>query len=199
MRFVSSVALVVACAAFQGVEAQTPKYPNTRHGFTIAFGLGVGSAKGVCDGDCDTETETSGTGFLRIGGAVRNNLVLSGQVRGWYKEENNQAANFSGVFGSAQWYPAICYGWYVEGGVGVGGMRAEDLSTRDRVETTAPALMLGTGYDVRLTKNFSLTPFLNLYHIAKASLQLNGSPLPPGFDVKVGVNVTQIGFGFTWH
>ena len=51
------------------------------------------------------------------------------------------------------------------------------------VEVYAGAI-LGIGYDIRLGKNFSLTPYLN--------------GVGASFDGD-GLNVSQIGIGFSWH
>lgn len=53
----------------------------------------------------------------------------------------------------------------------------------------------GAGYDFRMGKNFSLTPYVNYLLAAEADLKYERRPL----DRKLSFNQLQIGLGFTWH
>jgi hypothetical protein len=62
-------------------------------------------------------------------------------------------------------------------------------------ETAALGLGLGVGYDFRLGRNFSLTPYANVVFRGENDRKLN--------DVSTGIDASfsliQIGLGFTWH
>ncbi len=55
--------------------------------------------------------------------------------------------------------------------------------------TSGFGYQLGTGYDIRVKSNFSLTPFATYF--ATVGGKSDG--------VKIDGNVFHIGLGFTWH
>ncbi len=87
MRTLSSAALAALILAAP-VHAQV--HPQTRSGFTISFGVGAGSATFDCDG-CDTDQQTARAGYLRIGGTVRPDLIIAGEVWFVYDHFKNRA------------------------------------------------------------------------------------------------------------
>ena len=175
--------------------AQAQGNPQTRNGFTIAFGLGNGSAKPTCDGCADADRKNGVSGFLRLGGAVSSSLIISGQTRGWTHSENGATADMGFLLAGAQWYPQPATGWYLEGGLGLGTLQISDDVTGDKLKSVGAAISVGTGYDFRVGKNFSLTPYLNIAGMAQADAKLNGA----GGNGKLGGNLVQLGLAFTWH
>ena len=190
IKLASLVAAGLLVGAVSTAEAQAN--PQTRQGFTFAFGLGAGSGAFDCDG-CDDERETGFSGFLRLGGTVKPNLIISGQSIGYTKEENGVTATAGYLLAMAQFYPQTTNGFYLEGGLGFGSVKLDD--DIDELESTGMALSLGTGYDFRVGKNFSLTPYLNFATTLGAEAKANGVST----DTKLNFNVIQLGLGFTWH
>jgi len=73
---------IVACAALVlAAPVHAQGYPQTRSGFTWGFGFGSGSATFDCDG-CDTGSQNGGTGYIRLGGAVRPDMIIGGEING---------------------------------------------------------------------------------------------------------------------
>ena len=112
MRLLAGTAVLIAlCASV--VDAQKPQ---TRNGFTISFGLGGGSAGATCD-DCSSDRQSAPSGYLRIGGALRQNLILAGEVNAWTKEYGEQGVTadltITTVNFVAQWYPQPTSGFFV--------------------------------------------------------------------------------------
>ena len=60
---------------------------------------------------------------------------------------------------------------------------------------TAPSGSLGAGYDVRVGRNFSLTPFINALATSGVKFKLGGVEVTS--DIKI--NLVQLGLGVTWH
>lgn len=75
----------------------------------------------------------------------------------------------------------------------IAGVVMED--DEDEVTSGHLGLGLGVGYDFRLGKNFSLTPYLNVMFTSKNELKLNDQST----GVKASFSLAQIGLGFTWH
>src|SRR4051812_405633 len=113
----SRLALValLAVAPFSLLAGQSK--PQTREGFTIAFGVGSGSVGASCD-FCGSDRQSSATGFLRIGGTVRPNLIIAGETRGWtHAVDATTTATVGFLLADALYYPKPQAGWYLEGGV----------------------------------------------------------------------------------
>ena len=174
--------------------------PQTREGFTIGFGLGFGSAGVSCNG-CSTDREKAGSGYLRIGGAVRPNLIVAGESQGWTKSVTDQGTNEDITIGAllavVQWYPEVTDGFHLKGGLGFGSISDDikDPTFNAKLESTGIAFTFGAGYDVRMGKNFSLTPYVSYFATAGAEAKVNGTSA----NEKLNANLFQLGLGFTWH
>ena len=60
---------------------------------------------------------------------------------------------------------------------------------------SAIGLTAGLGYDFRVGRNLSLTPYLNYLRSGKGELEVND--ISSGFNVSS--NILQVGLGLTWH
>jgi hypothetical protein len=189
----AALALFIAVSS-SDAGAQSAK-PQAREGFTISVGVGSGSVGFSCDG-CGSDRQSDATGYLRIGGAVRPNLVNAGVARGWRHDvDANTTATTGFLLADAIWYPRVTTGWYLEGGVGAGQYRNKDNPSGTEFTATGGALSIGTGYDFRVAKNVSLTPFLSWSANGGAEVKQGGT----GSFTNLNVNLFQIGLGFTWH
>jgi len=192
-----NVIRAIGLLAIAALPAFGQSKPQTRDGFTISFGLGGGTAGATCDG-CDTDRETAPSLYLRLGGALRPNLVLAGEINGWSKVETEQGVEAQltivTINAIAQWYPQTSGGFFVSGGVGLGSMgldvKAGGLTVSDHTNS-ALGYQVGAGYDIRLARNFSLTPYATYFGTAGGKLDSSGA--------KIDGNVFHIGLGFTWH
>src|SRR6185369_10559781 len=106
------------CLVASSAQAQ---HRQTRRGFTISFGVGAGSARFDCDG-CSSDRTSAPSGYIRIGGAVRRDLIIAGQVDAWNKQENGATLSVGTVTATVQWYPQVEGGFYVLGGLGYGSV-----------------------------------------------------------------------------
>jgi hypothetical protein len=168
------------------------QHAQVREGFGIGFGFGLGSAGASCDG-CDSDRESGLSGYLRLGGYVRPNLMLAFESNGYVKSADGVDYTVGFYSAVAQWYPTATNGFFLKGGLGVSGYAATD--GLDELSLFAPGINLGLGYDARLGRNFSLTPYVNFLASGKADAELNG--ISSGF--KVSTNLLQVGIGFNWH
>ena len=171
--------------------------PQTRDGFTVSFGLGGGSAGASCDG-CDSDRETAPSLYLRLGGALRPGLVLAGEINGWSKTQTESGGEGTltivTINALVQWYPQPTNGFFVSGGVGAGSMGLEvKIPGVAKVSDNTNGLgyQAGVGYDIRLGRNFSLTPYATYFGTAGGKLESSGA--------KIDGNVFHVGLGFTWH
>ena len=146
---------------------------QTRQGFWIGGGLGYGSLG--CEG-CDRMGAPSG--YLKLGGTLRQNILLGVETNGWTKSELGARLTMGNVSGAVYWYPMVTNGLFVKAGAGYSVLDDSFAST------SGFGLLGGVGYDVRVGRNLSVTPVANWFR---------GS-----FDGG-SANVLQIGLGVTSH
>jgi hypothetical protein len=135
--------------------------------------------------------------MLRLGGAVRSNLVLSGQLTGWSKTTRDGTANGGLLSFVTSWYPQR-QGFFVEGGIGVASMDATaDVPGYGSAEarTTSLGLQGGAGYDIGVSHRFAITPYVEFLYAADADVRLNGSST----GYAVGANMLHVGIAASWR
>jgi len=166
-----------------------------RQGFTVSFGLGAGSA-GISYEGLTSDRLTGASGYLRLGGAVSPSLIIAGESHGWTRSEGTITSNVGYLTAVAQWYPQPAGGFHLIGGLGFGAItEADEDPAGSELEAVGGALQLGMGYDVRMSRNFSLTPYVNFLALGGAEPKLDGV----GQGGSLSANVLQFGLGFTWH
>jgi hypothetical protein len=169
---------------------------QARQGFTVSFGVGGGGAVFSYAGE--TGDRVGGpSGYLRLGGAVTPSLVIAGETHGWTRRDGTLTQRVGYLMAVAQWYPQALGGFHLLGGLGLGTLHETDTDPTQEYELTSVggALQLGFGYDVRMSRNFSLTPYVNALGMAGGESRFDGQKLPEAYSS----NVLQIGLGFSWH
>lgn len=172
--------------------AQGTANPQTREGFGISFGVGMGSVGLEAEGT-DFDRESGLTGYLRIGGYVRPNLMIAGETNGFTKEEDGVTGTASFISAVALWYPQPTNGLYLKGGLGFTTTTVDD--DVDEIKASGMGISLGVGYDWRIKPNFSLTPHLNWLRSFGNEADVNGTAT----GVDLTTDLLQIGLGFSWH
>jgi hypothetical protein len=151
---------------------------QTRDGFWIGGGLGYGSLG--CEGCTDRTGAPSG--YLKLGTALRQNILLGIETNGWTKSEFDARLTMGNVSGAVYFYPMATMGLFVKGGAGYSALNvSSDVGSGTE---SGLGMILGAGYDVRVARNLSITPVANWFR---------GS-----FDGG-SANVLQIGVGVTSH
>jgi outer membrane protein with beta-barrel domain len=155
---------------------------QTRQGFWIGGGLGYGSMGISCDGCGDTGREGGLSGYFKLGGTLRPNILLGVETNGWTKSEAGTTLTMGNLSGAAYWYPMPTAGLFLKAGAGYSVL---DLDTGfgDGSESGF-SVQGGLGYDVRVSRNLSITPVANW--------------IRGGYD-GFSANVLQIGMGITSH
>jgi len=151
---------------------------QARQGFWIGGGLGYGSLG--CEGCTDRTGAPSG--YLKLGGTLRENILLGVETNGWTKSEFGARLTMGNVSGAVYWYPMTTNGLFVKAGAGYSMLDA-DTGVGSGSESGF-GILGGVGYDVRVGRNLSITPVANWFR--------------GGFDGG-SANVLQIGLGVTSH
>lgn len=152
------------------VAAQTEEAPNphARSGFWFVGGLGYGSLG--CQ-ECDVR-EGGFSGGLALGGTISQKVLLGGATTIWTKSENGVTLSVGTALAMIRFYPSNTGGFFLTGGLGVGSVDL-DISGIVSASETAFGALLGLGYDIRVARNLSLTPYLNSFALSSDALNAN--------------------------
>ena len=148
------------------------RLPQVRDGFWFNAGMGYGSAG--CN-DCLFRVDGF-SGGLSLGGTISPRVLLGVGTSGFYRAELGETMGT--LDARLRFYPSLTSGFFVTGGFGLGHVS-------DGYDTVwGPGAVVGLGWDVRVGRNVSLTPFWN------------GFAMSSEF---VDRNVGQLGLGVTIH
>ena len=168
--------------------AQAGSHPHDRSGFFIGFNLGGGTADINVD-NFDTDREWGGAGNFRLGGAIKNNLLLGAESTAWVKDEDGATVSLSSLLFGVTYYPGDM-GFFLRGGIGFGSSSFEaDLGGGFRLskDETGFALAGAVGYEWRLTGKFALGP------------QVEFTYMNIGGDLVDTANFFDATLGFNWY
>jgi hypothetical protein len=158
------------------------QHAQTRQGFWAGVGMGWGSFGLGCDGCDGLERTGSYSGYLKLGGTLRSNLLVGAELNGWTKSEDGATVEFGNASAAAYWYPTVESGLFLKGGMGYSRLAAD--TGLDSASDGGWGLLAGIGFDMRVGRNTSLTPVMNYFR---------GS-----FDGG-SADVVQLGLGVTFH
>ncbi|MEA2722706.1 MAG: hypothetical protein QOH59_477 [Gemmatimonadales bacterium] len=133
-----------------------------REGLWLSGGLGYGTV-----GCCGRSGGGTGglTGGLEAGWTLSRRFLLGIGASGWTRsgldETGRLRMTVSSVDLRVRWYPSeMAGGFFVTGGGGLGFIRLSDSQAVPRSNThTGRAFRAGPGYDFRVARGVSLTPF----------------------------------------
>lgn len=188
-RWVSSIVTI----AFVTAAPLVAQHPQVRKGFWIGFGFGWGSLGVSCSGCPSIDRRAGAVGHLRMGGTLKPNLLLGGDVVGWSKTESGTTVSAGNVTFSGYYYPMVESGLFVTGGVGASTYN--ESASGNNATATGIGFTIGAGYDIRVARNFSITPVGHFLWGAPGDLQLNGTTITPG----VKINQFDFGLNATFH
>lgn len=172
MGLLVAVALLIPAAA-------AAQHPQTRQGFWFNGGVGYGSAG--CDG-CDGR-EGAPTISLTFGGTISPKFLLGASLDGWSKESGGTTITIGTLLARMRFYPSAGGGFFLTAGLGMGTVTAE-ISGLGSDSETGTGVLIGLGYDIRVGRNLSITPFWQGFATHTSNTDFN---------------VGQIGVGITTH
>jgi hypothetical protein len=152
---------------------------QVRDGFWVSGGLGYGAMG--CENCADYESGVSGG--LSAGGTLSPRWLIGAGTSGWTKSEDGARMTVGLLDARVRFYPRARGNFFLTGGVGIGSVKASISGLGSATETGVGAI-LGLGYDWRVSRNASITPYWN------------------GFAMRndnVDANVGQLGLAVTLH
>jgi hypothetical protein len=149
-----------------------------RKGFWIGGGMGYGSMGISCTGCPDFNREGGMSGYLKLGGTIRQNILLGVESTAWTKSEGGATLTMGNASGAVYWYPMTANGLFVKAGAGY------SILDDGFANESGFGMLAGLGYDVRVGRNLSITPVANWFR---------------GGFTDLSANVIQLGVGVTSH
>lgn len=148
--------------------------PPKRTGLFLGFNLGAGAGDLTMTDEYDPylsnrydlNGETGGFAIFRLGGAIRNNLLLGVESSAWVRELNDVTYTMTSMAFAATYYPGDI-GFLLRGGFGLGTSGTSMGQGNGWVLSKGNAglsLIAAAGYEWRLTKKFALVPEVDLAH-----------------------------------
>ncbi len=185
-------------AARSGILAGGPA--DARKGLWFGAGLGTGAGSLHCN-ICNHESEQGTSGYLRAGTTLNRKMLLGVEGGAWQRSGDEGKRRLLTLTGGAWWYPTERHGYFLRFGAGVSRWRA--WKDGDAVTSQAVALVVGTGYEVRVNPGLSVVPYLNalgtssgaLWLETKDAVSFERRKLPAGGHALL----FQLGLGFTRH
>lgn len=191
MRAFGRSAVTVLVLALLAASTALAQRPQTRQGFWIGFGFGYGSADATCTGCSGGSRQGGGAGFVKLGGTLRPNLLLGGELDAWTKSEpGNVTETIGNASAALYWYPSVAGGFFVKGGLGSSTYQIKVGNAT--VDKTGVGVLAGLGYDIRIGGNTSLTPVVDFFWGNQGDIP---ELLVQGFKT----NVIHLGLGVTFH
>jgi hypothetical protein len=159
---VHHIAGVLALLVCMGTARLAAQRPQTRAGFWISGGFGYGSMDLTCSG-CEVERRSGLTALIALGGTLSRQVLLGGEIEGWAKEEGGVDVTVGHVSGVVYYYPVPAAGFFLKGGAGIATL-STDAGPLGDTSDRGLGLHVGSGYDIRLGRNFSLTPAVSFFY-----------------------------------
>ena len=177
MKTLAALTAVVLLIPTESVLAQRRRgladvTPPERHGFWLSAGAGAGweSYKFAVPGNW-APSQMAPSVWFALGGTVNPQLRLGGELNAWVFENFDEESGFNvveslvGGLLTAQVYPARRLGLFLKGGLGLSRSGADIEGPGGSTGETGFAALGGAGYEIRVGRNFFISPTANLlYH-----------------------------------
>ena len=188
-RWFLMIPLALSGAAPPTLLAQ---HPQVREGFWIAFGPGYGSSHFSCTG-CTGESKSGGSFDLRLGGTLRPDLLLGGDLSAWTHSENGVTETYGTAAFTGYFYPMVQSGLFVKGGVGASTAHFE--TGGNTAYGTGLGFIFGAGYDIRVGRNISITPVVQFQYGTIGDIKLPSGPTVfPGLSQSLIAGALEVTF-----
>ena len=156
------------------------------------MGAGWGTAGLICDVCFDERAEGFG-GYVSAGGSVSSRVVLGAEVSGWFNSDQDLQQRLTFVSLVGVFYPQREPGLFFKAGVGAVWFLGETLI--EDLTATAPAFLVGAGYELSIGSGWYVAPFLTAFATTNAQFESGG--VPQSGDNPIRFNLFQFGVGFT--
>ena len=181
---VAGMLLLVAVGPAQAQEGR--EEANSRSGFWLS--LGAGSGWNITDAPDIDEDPMGVAAYVRLGGTVSQQVLLSGEVIGRQVTQGDTTVARFNVTLSVLIFPSRTGGFFIKGGIGISSEESAGalLSSNQGLGLTA-----GAGYDWRVKGNLYVTPNIDWL--------MQSFPSTAGAGLWTTQRLLLVTVGLTWH
>jgi hypothetical protein len=165
-------------------------------GIWITGGIGAGLTRVHCE-ICQGDRKAGPSVQLGIGLRLNQELALGGEASGWRKKEEDITSSAGTLLAVIYWHPVpdkVRY--FLKGGIGAVAYKAnanEDEDT-DPFTFNTFGVQLGVGYQFRLGRDFSLSPYFTFMGSLSSDLEQGDDRVPD-----VSLTWIQLGIAIGWR
>lgn len=165
----SLLCFAVAVTVVSAAHAQTPAPGRTRYGTWFSGGLGMGSMGcRTCNG------RTTGlTGDFAIGGTLGQMFLIGGGITGWTHSANGLTRTVGLADVVMRLYTSEHGNLFFLLGGGAGMVSRAISGTGPSGSEIGAGIYFGMGYDIRMGKKLSLTPYWQIFGSKTENLDVN--------------------------
>jgi hypothetical protein len=200
-RSIAACVLLVAFTAVPTMAQVEPPDGTRSGGFRAGFGIGAGDARIDCsrcgprEADDPWDGGVGGSGYLMLGGTLRPNLVLGGELNLWVKRDDEQRRDATLALTSVvvQFHPRANLPLYLKTGLGVGASIL--AGGNGLLESGGWGGQAGVGYEIGVGSRYAIAPFANVVMLRSRGSEGRNRGVPAvGPD---NPRWRQIGIGFS--
>ncbi|HSA54587.1 MAG TPA: hypothetical protein VLE53_02735 [Gemmatimonadaceae bacterium] len=153
---------------------------------SATFGLSGGSAALTCP-FCTGEMKGSFAGTMGVETTVRPAVRLGLELQWWRYSGGGATRSVIGGAPVVHFHPFRSRRLFLKTGLGLARFAA--TSSEEELHTGVIAAVVGAGYDIRLTPQYVLVPYLSWLTGGSGTMRLNGEAVTP----RSGVSLVQYG------
>ena len=163
---------------------------RSRAGFWL--GLGVGSGWNITDAPHIDEAPQGTAAYLRVGGTVSQQVLLSGEVIGRQVTQGDSIVARVNVTLSILLFPSRTGGFFLKGGIGLSSVgTSSDEGHAPLSSNQGLGLTAGAGFDWRVKGNLYVTPNVDWLW--------QSFPSSAGANLWTTTQLLLVTVGLTWH
>jgi hypothetical protein len=175
LRGIISTTVVSLVCAVGPISAQ-----QHAAGIWITGGVGAGLTRIHCE-ICQGDRKVGPSIQLGIGLRLSPKLALGGEAMGWRKKEEDITSSTRTLLAVVYWYPApdrVRY--FLKGGIGAVAYKAtaNEDDEAEPFRSNTFGVQLGVGYQLRLSRDFSVSPYLSFTGSLSSDLEQGDDRVP---------------------
>lgn len=163
-RTASAVAVLLLALALLPASGAAQGSPS----FWGGIGVGTGSARLSCD-ICTNDRTAGMTASAALGFGVGERVRLGVEGNAWRDKEGDLETILWSASLVGYLYPSSTRAFWTKLGAGIMRYQADDDG--DRIDANTFGLLAGVGYDIPMTGNLSVGPFVTLATSSRADLK----------------------------
>jgi hypothetical protein len=167
-----------------------------RGGFWLVLGTGASLSHVRCAPLCSEQPTQGAAATLAMGGTIGGRWLIGGEAVAWTPFESHRTFwddhdQYLAALLTVRYYVKATGNTYVGAGIGGGGLRL----VQDLLDTSGYAVQLSAGHDFRISRRFSITPYVSALQSFGDEAVVADQEVPG----TVKVRFVQLGAALTLH